>query len=156
METVFIEATQPAADWGLRNWGKFAVARFDTAEWERRSAISDLPVSLLGQRGWHPRHVWVMDLETCEAAGFSPGGSARADLDKHRIWVCPMFQPFLEWLYDQDLTTLSALPQVVELPAAGAMAGYRREGPISATVTLRNRHGRVLPAGPGPSWPDGG
>jgi hypothetical protein len=41
-----------------------------------------------------------------------------------------MFGPFLEWLYKQDLTDLSALPAVVELPEAEfAFCGYRRPGP---------------------------
>lgn len=128
METKIIEATQNA-ERGF-NWGKFCVARFDT-EWKHRSAIdpgSSLP--LLTQRGWGREHLWVMDLETCEAVGVRPGGSAHADLEKHQVWVCPMFEPFLMWLYKQDLTDLGALPDLVELPdAPGAMSGYRRPGP---------------------------
>jgi hypothetical protein len=47
------------------------------------------------------------------------------------VWVCPMFEPFLEWLYTQDTSVLERLPTVVELPeapAAAALAGYRRAG----------------------------
>jgi hypothetical protein len=38
-----------------------------------------------------------------------------------------MFEPFLTWLYAQDLSDLQALPDYVELPDAPfALAGYRR------------------------------
>ena len=71
----------------------------------------------------------VVDLETGEGAMFSPGGLAAADLQKHRIWVCPMFEPFLAWLYKQDLSDLTKLPKHVDLPDAPfEMHGYRREG----------------------------
>ena len=125
MQTVFIEAEHNF------NWGKFCVARFDAEEWSRMSSVSGSSKPLLGQRGWGEDHVWVMDLETCEGAGFSPGGMAKYDLDKHNIWVCPMFLPFLEWLYKQDLRDLTKLPTVVkfsEKDAPGALRGYRRQG----------------------------
>jgi len=132
--TKFIEVSN-----GPRNWGKFMLGRFDREEWARESNLPDADVratfthgkwSLLRQRGWTPAHVLVLDLETGEGGVFFPGGSAKADLDKHRIWVCPMYEPFLEWLYGQDLNDLSALPGHVDLPNAPfAMAGYRREGP---------------------------
>lgn len=74
--------------------------------------------------------MWVLDLQTGEGAFFRPGGYAAADLEKHRVWVCPLFEPFLEWLYRQDLTDLGQLPRLVELPDAEfAMRGYRRAGP---------------------------
>lgn len=103
--------------------------RFDS-EWEYESQMS--PGSgLLREVGWNPAQIWVLDLQTCEGAAFSPVGLASADLDKHRIWVCPMYSPFLEWLYQQkDLSDLSNLPSVLDLPDAEfALRGYRREGP---------------------------
>lgn len=120
MKVVLIEATT-----GF-NWGKFMVARFEPVEWEIQSAVGN--VSILRSRGWTSCHVMVFDLETCEGAAFFPGGLASADLDKHRVWVCPLFEPFLTWLYDQDLTDLDALPKLVELKAPFDMRGYRREG----------------------------
>jgi hypothetical protein len=78
---------------------------------------------------WGKFLVIVFDLETNEGASFTPGGLASADLNKHQIWVCPMYEPFLEWLYKQDLTELSKLPDYVHLDAPSAMAGYRRPGP---------------------------
>lgn len=123
METKIIEATNQL------NWGKFMLCRFDT-EWRARSAVSGLNAPLLREIGWSPNHLWVLDLQTGEGAFFLPqrNGSAKAELNgKHRIWVCPMFEPFLEWLYQQDLTDLQALPQLVELPHAEfALYGYRR------------------------------
>lgn len=123
MKTRVFEATN------LKNWGKFLVAQMD-AEWEWRSEIDVWNTSLLGQIGWAPQHIWVMDLQTCEGAGFALGGHAHNDLEKHKIWVCPMFEPFLAWLYTQKLDEIWDLPQVVELPdAAFNFAGYRRPGP---------------------------
>lgn len=142
MQTKIIEAVQPGTP---QNWGKFMLMR-PGVEWQRRSAVSDLTVnpallamlgwepehihyrSLLAAIGWGPRHVIVFDLQTCEGAAFLPGGRAKADLDKHRIHVCPLFEPFLEWLYQQDLTELAKLPDSVEIEAEFEMAGYRRLG----------------------------
>jgi len=119
----FIEVTN-----GPLNWGKFLVARFDAEDLAHESVI--LPGrGLLGAIGWNPRQLWVMDLQTCEGAAFVPGGLASADLDKHRVWVCPMFEPFLTWLYKQDVSNLDALPAHVDLDAAFALHGYRRRGP---------------------------
>jgi hypothetical protein len=110
------------------NWGKFMVARFDEQEWALRSQIDD-GACLLSRLGWTPEHVWVLDLQTGEGALFSPHGYAIADLNKHKIWVCPLYQPFLEWLYKQDLQDILKLPMKVELPKAeGALYGYRRDG----------------------------
>jgi hypothetical protein len=51
---------------------------------------------------------------------------------EHRGWVCPMYEPFMEWLYTQDLSDIKVLPHLVTLgPEADkhcAMQGYRREG----------------------------
>jgi hypothetical protein len=112
------------------NWGKFLLARF-TDEWQHPSALPENHhLSMLALCGWESRHLWVADLQTGEGALFRPGGHAPADLEKHRIWVCPLFEPFLSWLYQQDLTDLQALPDYVELPDAPfAFAGYRRPGP---------------------------
>ena len=126
MKTKFIEVTQDK-ERGM-NWGKFLLMRFDS-EWEYKSMLD--PGPLLPRLGWARHHLWVLDLQTGEGAFFSPGGIASCDLQKHRVWVCPMYEPFLEWLYRQDLTDLDKLPGLVELPnAPGAIYGYRREGPV--------------------------
>ncbi len=124
----FIEATNAEGGGGI-NWGKFMVARFEDSEWAVRAAIDGL--GLIGGRGWSPSHLIVFDLQTGEGAMFLPGGSPKHDLDKHRIWVCPMFEPFLAWLYKQDLSDLGSLPALVrfdETEAPSAMVGYRRGG----------------------------
>jgi hypothetical protein len=75
-------------------------------------------------------YIFVLDLQTGEGAMFRHGGFARADLNKHKIWVCPLFEPFLEWLYEQDVDVLSCLPDTVDLPNAPfELRGYRRAGP---------------------------
>ena len=97
-------------------------------EWNHKSAVSG-EQCLLRARGWSPQHIMVTDLETGEGAIFLAGGYAKADLDKHKVWVCPLFEPFLEWLYKQDLKYLEKLPRHVDFPEAEyAIFGYRREG----------------------------
>jgi|KBSMisStandDraft_5_1062788.scaffolds.fasta_scaffold22091_5 hypothetical protein len=113
------------------NWGKFMVGQFDGADLSEPAVVDNITNQrLLRGQGWSPEHFLILDLATGEGAVFKPGGLAAADLEKHKIWVCPMFEPFLEWLYRQDLSNLGALPRVVELPDAPmAMRGYRRPGP---------------------------
>lgn len=128
MKLCLIEATN-----GF-NWGKFAVGRMDD-EWHWTSSIElSYGMPLLDQLGWTHKHLWVLDLQTGEGAFFKPGGYAKADLDKHKIWVCPLFEPFLTWLYDQDLADLTKLPAYVELPhAEPAPRVPRRPGPAQET-----------------------
>jgi hypothetical protein len=135
MDVKFIEVINGSPGRRL-NHGKMMLARWTAEEWAvpslvAASAESPHPVvtSLLALTGKSPRHLWVCDLETREGLCITPGGSARADLEKHRIWHCPLFPNFLEWLYTQDLTDLSALPSVVELPDAPfALSGWRGPG----------------------------
>ena len=122
MKTKFIEASNGG------NWGKFALLRFDE-EWSVPSQISEGSFSLLRNLGWTSEHLWVLDLQTGEGAFFKPGGLAGADLRKHQIWVCPLYESFLTWLYRQDLADLDRLPDLVTLDAPFDMAGYRRPGP---------------------------
>jgi hypothetical protein len=122
LKTVFIEATSPQG-----NHGKFMLARWEGEEWARRSPIHD-HLQLLAC-GHDPQHLLVLDLETCEGAVMRPGGYAHADLEKHAIWVCPLFEPFLEWLWKQDCSDLDKLPKHVEVSAPLQFAGYRRPGP---------------------------
>lgn len=121
MKHRFVEATSNAG-----NFGKFMVISFDSEDWAEKSVVDGFP--LIGSRGWTPRHILVFDLQTGEGAMFYPGGLASADLDKRRIWCCPLFEPFLAWLYTQD--DPSEPPRHVDLGgAAFSMYGYRRKGP---------------------------
>lgn len=129
MITKFIEAH----DATKFNWGKFMVCRFTNDEWFYRSAVAaddGRHQRLLFGRGWTLAHLLVLDLQTGEGAIFMPGGLATADLNrKHKIWVCPLFEPFLTWLYTQDTHDLDALPNVVNLgDVPVSMHGYRRKG----------------------------
>jgi hypothetical protein len=150
VKTKFIEVTN-----GPQNWGKFLVMRPEE-EWEYKSVLQP-DFRLLSHIGWAPNHIIVFDLQTCEGAAFRPGGYAKADLNKHRIWVCPMFEPFLEWLYKQEVSDLDALPAHVDLPDAEfQMSGYRRPGPGGETVHGL-MEGRALCGYPGipREWPPG-
>lgn len=120
MRTKIVEATN-----GF-NWGKFLIGAFDV-EWSQPSAISTLSSQLLlAQIGHGPGEILVLDLQTSEGAIFRHGGYARADLNKHKVWVCPLFEPFLAWLYLQP--DPFAISDVVHLDTPGDYAGYRREG----------------------------
>jgi len=145
METRFVEAGQAPAKGG--NWGRFMVARLTTDEWHRPSHFPDRdraeaglpPQKIMRSTGWHYTDVIVWDLVTGEGAMFVPGGIAQADLQKHQIWVCPMFEPFLSWLYEfiaeHGVTWLEELPAVVTLPdAAFDTSGYRRPGPKTVAI----------------------
>lgn len=116
------------------NWGKFAVGRLTPAEWDTRSAIEgpDQGKRLFRVIGNDSNEHWVLDLQTGEGAFFRLGGVASSDLRKHKIWVCPMFEPFLNWLNHQDHSDLAALHErhrVVNLPeAVFDGGGYRRPG----------------------------
>lgn len=126
MITKVIEVTN-----GNKNWGKFLLIRF-TEEWQTWKSQIDPGRPLLRTMGWSRDHLWVLDLQTGEGAYFcpNPSGSAEEDLSNHQIWVCPMYEPFLEWLYKQDLTDLEKLPEMVDLQDAPfAFRGYRRPGP---------------------------
>ena len=126
MDTFFFEATN-----GF-NHGKFAVALFTDEEWERRSALRD--VRLLPSLGWgrSPRdlHVWVLDLQTAEGMYVRLGGCAEYDLNgQHQIRVCPLFLPFLRWLYTQELEDLPELSGTLvcltEEEAPSSLTGHR-------------------------------
>jgi len=122
MKTRIVEATN-----GI-NWGRFLVGHLDV-EWSVASALEP-GLRVLRSCGASPEHLWVLDLVTREGACFRPGGCPPADLQKHQIHVCPLFEPFLEWLYLQDTRDLDALPALVNLPGApAALWGYRRPGP---------------------------
>lgn len=128
MISKFFEATNAEGGGGI-NWGKFLVIRFDGDDHRYRSEVADLP--LLRSQGWGTNHLFVIDLATGEGAMFSPGGLASADLNIRRVRVCPMFEPFLRWLYKQDLSDLDALPALVkftEEEAPSSFASYRRPG----------------------------
>lgn len=128
-----IEATKGGA------WGKFLVAKYDT-EWGRRSLVdTSSSAPLLHAIGQPRATVWVLDLQTCEGAAFTPGGLASADLRKHRVWVCPLFEPFLGWLYARlrDPADFDDLPELAELPDAPVEhAGYRRPGPPPGELSI--------------------
>lgn len=133
MKTYMFEAQHGP---GLGNWGKFMVGVLDEGELAYQSQVDPPARSLLDACGWDTRHrVWVFDLQTGEGCYVKLGGYAHADLEKHRVWVCPLFEPWLAWLYEQvlehggDLGCIPGLPRLVDLPdAAFAFAGYRRPG----------------------------
>ncbi len=142
MDTKFVEAAHGPAG---GNWGKFALCRFTPDEWSRPAQMPGAPErSLLGQLGWANDHIMVTDLATGEGAMFRPGnGLASAGLEKHQIWVCPLFEPFLEWLFHHARGNpgwWDTVPAIVWLPEApGALHGYRRPGPDTGAAPCQRR-----------------
>lgn len=131
MDTKFVEAGRPAPNHG--NWGKFVVARYTTDELHAPTRFPGCEGQrVVSLRGNGAQHIWVLDLATGE--GFRVPVSERhafSALEQHQVWVCPLFEPFLEWL----LTYIAGhpsdwwdtLPRTVELPdATFEMRGHRR------------------------------
>lgn len=130
MRSKFLEATN-----GPNNWGKFLISVFEPEEWGHLSII-DPGRPLLRAIGWSHQlpNAYILDLQTREGAVFNLAGHAPADLQKHKIWVCPLFEPMLCWLYVRYREIgggwFDTLPVHVDLPdAAFALYGYRRTGP---------------------------
>lgn len=119
MVTHFIEASDGIAH------GKFMLARLDGAELRVRSALPGFEGERLqrvgGARRLNHRSTLVLDLQTGNGAAFFIGtGYWRADLERTGpIHVCPMFRPFLAWLYGQDVgdapDSIRELPRYVEV-----------------------------------------
>jgi hypothetical protein len=64
-----------------------------------------------------------------EGAIFPPHGLSADDLTKHKVWVCPPFEQFRTLLYQQALTDLDQLPDVVRIDhQQSALQDYRRPG----------------------------
>lgn len=119
------------------NHGKFLLLRFDLDERKTRSALPGYENSrLLAGRKFDDESTFVIDLQTGEGAAFTLDGAIDAVHslnEKHRIWVCPLYEPFLVWLSEQGLGlgagSISDLPSHVMLPnAESSLAGYRRAG----------------------------
>lgn len=168
METKIVEASTTL------NWGKFMLGRYDDADWARRSArpldeiekqlepsfpnIAHRRHPLLRDIGnWNRNQIWVLDLQTGEGALFSPHGLASADLQKHQIRVCPLFEPFLTWLYTLK-DPWADCPSFVQLPpdTPGALYGYRRPGPPdslqAAQLRINDLNRQIAEAGERRDW----
>lgn len=133
----FIEATN--IQHGGLNWGKFLLAKFEESDWQYQAVEAPghaLLAALPGREPWRPEHIIVFDLQTGEGLRVNPRGEPGVDLVKHRVWVCPLFEPFLYWMFDYlaGLPTawrgdIMRLPPVAYFKADSALAGYRRGGP---------------------------
>lgn len=104
-------------------WGRFLLGRYSDEEWQRPAlaAKGASPLPLLMHTGADARALWVLDLVTREGACFRPGGSVKADLEKHAVRVCPMFPVFLGWLYERpefwrEPLSFLELPDLIEVP----------------------------------------
>lgn len=116
----FIEASH--GDGG--NYGKFIVLRFDKRESQIKTRLpghTGHPLfTFAGARKLNPKTTFVFDLQTGEGAAFYIGdkGGARIALSQRDIWVCPLYLPFLNWLWGQDMSDITKLPRYVDLSGA--------------------------------------
>lgn len=142
-DTKFVEVSDQM------NWCKAMVRRFGEADRAVRSRVRE-GVPLLEavdanrrlKTGEVGRKLLVVDLQTEEGAIFvpSPEGDPKADLERHAIWVCPLFLAFLRWLYAHP--DFEAIPALIELPNGDGVhfQGWRRPGPwFDGTGPLRDR-----------------
>lgn len=113
----FIEASDGTAH------GKFMLARMD-AELATRSGLpgyEDEPLMTVGgRRKFNSHSTLVVDLQTGRGAALALDPFSYTKLDEGgRMWVCPMFRPFLKWLCLQGLGMgagdITALPSYVEI-----------------------------------------
>lgn len=151
MELKFIEAGHPVDENGFGgNWGKFAVGRWTGPELGEKTKYPGCEgQNIASLRGWGGDHVWLFDLQTGEAARFHTNNpipvDVRHQLKTHKIWVCPMFEPFMVWLWGHirlHPDWWDTLPRTVELPADTPFdfAGYRRPGPQETWEEYDRRH----------------
>lgn len=140
MKTRIVEATN-----GIANWGKFLLARFDASELAYESLVMrSIPANerspsdsvrlfdAMPGGKQRERDTLVLDLQTGEGAFFYVHKlrSAKVDLEHHKIWVCPLFEPFLEWLYAFNGDHMERCPALLDLPNAEfSFKGHRRSGP---------------------------
>ena len=84
----------------------------------------------------------MLDLQTGEGALVRPYGHAKCDFDKHQVWVCPLFEPFLKWLYEQNLAEIDRLPAAVKIdnPASAMPAGDQARQEEGSLTPENQRH----------------
>ena len=127
------------------NWGKFMVGQWTHADLEQRSLVA-VGEPLLGRTEGNlrkgqidPRRArLVFDLQTKKGGLFEPdpAGDSNADLEASGLWVCPLFAPFLAWLYERGQAPVASLPSIFNLPPAQSkLQGYKRPGPDFAPIT---------------------
>jgi hypothetical protein len=137
MKTMFLEAGHGPAAPG--NWGKFMIARYEPHELTEPTRYPGCEgrQGIVNQRGWAGDHFWVLDLVTGEGVRFHVGAVPEIDahnaLEEHPVWVCPLFEPMLVWLFKfvggRPETWWDELPRTIDLPDAPfQLYGYRRSG----------------------------
>ncbi len=153
MDLKFVEAGHPQdmATGLYGNWGKFAIGRYTNAELREPTRFPGCDGRhVVSLRGWGSEHIWVFDLATGEAARFHPVGYAIADLSEHRVWVCPLFEPFLTWLYrfireHPYPQWWDDLPRTVELSEADfAFGGHRRSSYTATRINTEDEDRRPV------------
>ncbi len=140
MDTKFVEAGHGPHG---GNWGKFMVGRYTDVELAEPARFPGCERArrLVNLTGPGRQDIWVLDLQTGEGARFpiefASTTDVRHQLNKHRIHICPLYEPFLAFLYGyidaHRRTWWEDLPRVVEMPAAEfRLFGRRRPGPAAS------------------------
>lgn len=145
------------------NWGKFQLLQWEPSDMQRQSKVREgtpLLMAVEGQRvaGNDPlKAVFVRDLQTEEGATLHPAKEVdpKPQLDRHRVWVCPLFLPFARWLFANWEGDVATLPDIVELSGEVLhLQGYRRPGEeMFPLAVIRDKMVAALKAAP--KLPDG-
>lgn len=131
----FVEVTHGTE---MGNWGKFQLLQLQIEDVTYQSEVHKQmgeSAPLLRQIGFQRNYIWFLDLQTLEGVAMPPPNGDAAThvkyyLDKHQIWVCLLYEPFVSWFWQQGFKSIKECPPLVELPdAPGGLHGYRRGGP---------------------------
>jgi hypothetical protein len=135
MKSKIIEVCQPQPI----NWGKFMLAQFDYNETSYVSAVTNSPLLVeIGYGGDIATWLWVFDLQTGEGAIFPVlnRGSIRHDLDKHKIQVCFLYEPLLEWLYQNYDGDIDKIPGYLEIDAPKGLQDHHRPNLVESSKRI--------------------
>jgi hypothetical protein len=73
--------------------------------------------------------LWILDLVTQEGACFDVAQPLLPQLERHQVWTCVLYEPFLAWLFEYCQThtpfRLDDLPPNLHLTAPQELIGYR-------------------------------
>jgi hypothetical protein len=139
VKSKFLEVTNKA------NWAKLQLLQWEPSDLARPSLVQKGKVLLnavqvrRGDAADPLTAVFVRDLQTQEGCEFypSPEADCKTQLDMHRVWVCPLFYPFVSWLFANYQGDVTSLPDLVELADSKKQEyqGYRRPGEEMEPIT---------------------
>lgn len=127
------------------NWGKLAVGTFERHEWEYVSHVAAEP--LLARLGHGPSTRLFLDLATGEGALFDCSQGLLPQLARHKIWVCPMFEPGLTEFAKHDIHwDPDEWRPHVDVQTLFQFEGFRRSALIRQLVDQAREDAKLSPS----------